>query len=328
MASLLSPRALPLAVVLLVVLSAAPARPSDTMARIGFFAIGTPDDTSPRFEAFREELRKLGYQEGRNVTIESRWAEGRPERFRDIVERLVASNVDVIVATSTPAALAALDVTRTVPIVFVTAADPVGSKLVASIPRPGGNATGVSLLAPEMVARQVQLLKEAVPKLSRVAVLSNPTNRYDAAMVREAESAARSMAIRTRVLRVSAPEDVDPVLSAVAKQRPDALFILFDPMMFSHRARIAEFASKHRLPLMAPHREYAEAGGLMAYGVDLRDNYRRAAVYVDKILRGAKPATLPVEQPTTFELVINLKTASAMGLVIPSLLRQRAEVLP
>lgn len=318
-------RTLALAVGILVLLSVREAQPSDAVARIGLFAIGTPDDASPRFEAFRQALRNLGYQEGRNMTIESRWAEGHAQRFRDAVETLVASKVDVIVATSTPAALAALDVTRAIPIVFVTAADPVGSGLVASIARPGGNVTGVSLLAPEMVARQVQLLKEAVPKASRVIVLSNPTNPYDAAMVKEVESAARSLAIRIRVLSVSAPKEVDRALSAVASQRPDALFVLFDPMMFSYRTRIAEFATKHRLPLMAPHREYVEAGGLMAYGVDLRENYRRAAVYVAKILKGAKPAELPVEQPTKFELAINLKTASAIGLAIPSVLRQRAD---
>jgi putative ABC transport system substrate-binding protein len=318
-------RALALAVGLLVLLAPGEARPSDAVARIGLVAIGTPEDTSPRFEAFRQALRDLGYQEGRNVTIESRWAEGHAQRFRDAVAKLVASKVDVIVATSTPAALAALDVTRAVPIVFVTAADPVGSGLVASIARPGGNVTGISLLAPEMVARQVQLLKEAVPKASRVVVLSNPTNPYDATMVREVEAAARSLAMRTRVLSVSAPKDVDPALSAVVSQRPDALFVLFDPMMFSQRTRIAEFATRHRVPLMAPHREYVEAGGLMAYGVDLRENYQRAAVYVDKILKGAKPAELPVEQPTKFELVINLKTAAAIGLTIPGTLRQRAD---
>jgi len=243
------------------------------------------------------------------------------------VAKLVGLKVDVIVATSTPAALAAREATRTIPIVFVTAADPVGSGLVASIARPGGNVTGVSLLAPEIVARQLQLLKEAVPRTSQVVVLSNPTNRYDASLLKEVEATARSMAIRTRVMGVARPDALEGVFSAVAKDRPDALFVLFDPMMFNHRARIAEFAIKNHLPLMAPHREYAEAGGLMAYGVDLRDNYRRAAGYVDKILKGARPADLPVEQPTKFELMINLKSASALGLTIPGLLRQRADAV-
>jgi putative ABC transport system substrate-binding protein len=289
--------------------------------RIGILSIGTPDGTSPRSEAFRQALRDLGYVDGRNIAIETRWATA--ERLSEHAAGLVDQKVDVIVATSTPTALAVRKASGTIPIVFVTAADPVGSGLVASIARPGGNATGVSLLAPEIVARQVQLLKEAVPRAGRVTVLSNPTNKYDASLLKEVESAARSMAIRTRVLRVSGPDALDGVLSAVAKERPDALFVLFDPMMFTQRARIADFTSRHRLPLMTPHREYAEAGGLMAYGVDLRDNYRRAASYVDKILKGAKPADLPVEQPTKFELVINLRTASALGLTIPLLLHER-----
>jgi putative ABC transport system substrate-binding protein len=286
---------------------------------------GTPADTSPRLEIFLQVLRELGYVEGRNIAIESRWGEGRADRFSDLAVGLVGLKVDMILATSTPVALAARNATSTIPIVFVTAADPVGSGLVASIARPGGNVTGVSLLAPEMVARQMQLLKEAVPRASRVVVLSNPTLKYNAPLVKEAESAARSLAIRTRVLAVSGPDALDDVFLRVTKERPDALFVLFDPLMFGHRMRIAEFASKNRLPSMYPHREYAESGGLMAYGVDLRDNYRRAASYVDKILKGAKPADLPVEQPTKFELVINLKTAKALRLTIPQSVLLRAD---
>ena len=301
------------------------AQQAEKASRIGLLGTGSPAETSSRLETFRQGLRDLGYVEGRNITIESRWVDGRTERFTAHAVALAELKVDVIVATSTPAALAARNATSTIPIVFMTAADPVGSGLVASIARPGGNVTGVSLLAPEIVARQMQLLKEAMPRASRVTVLSNPSNKYDASLVREVESAARSMAIRTRVLGVPGPDALDSALSAAVKDRPDALFVLFDPVMFALRARIAEFATRHRLPLMGPHREYAEAGGLMAYGVDLRDNYRRAASYVDKILKGAKPADLPVEQPTTFELVINLKTASALGLTIPPLLLLQAE---
>ena len=289
------------------------------MSRIGLLVTGSPADTSSRLETFRQGLRDLGYVEGRNIAIEVRWMNGRTERLTAHAAALAELRVDVIVATSTPAALAARNATSTIPIVFMTAADPVGSGLVASIARPGGNVTGVSLFAPEIVARQMQLLKEAMPRASRVTVLSNPGNNYDASLVREVESAARSMAIRTRVFGVSGPDALDGVLSAAVKDRPDALFVLFDPVMFGLRARITEFATKHRLPLMGPHREYAETGGLMAYGVDLRDNFRRAASYVDKILKGAKPADLPVEQPTKFELVMNLKTAERVGNNHPAL---------
>ena len=307
---------------------AAEAQQAGKVSRIGLLSTGTPAEGSARLETFLQGLRDLGYVEGRNIAIEPRWGEGRAERLSDLAVGLVGLKVDMIVATSTPAALAARDATPTIPIVFVTAADPVGSGLVASIARPGGNVTGVSLLAPEMVARQMQLLKEAVPKVSHVAVLGNPTLKYNPSLVKEAESAAQSLGMQARVLGVSGPDALDSALSAVNKQRPGALFVLFDPVMFGYRTRIAAFASKNRLPSMYPHREYAESGGLMAYGVDLRDNYRRAASYVDKILKGTKPGDLPVEQPTKFELVINLKTAKALGLTIPrSLLLQADQVI-
>jgi len=318
-----------LAALLAVFLLAAPlaveAQVPAKVFRIGFLATNTPAATAPRLEAFRQGLRDLGYVEGRNIAIEYRWAEGRVERLPDFAVELVGLKVDVIVALSTPDALAAKKATRTIPIVFVTAGDPVGSGLVAGIARPGGNVTGLSLLAPEIVARQLQLLKEAVPKVSRVAVLSNPANPYTALLVKETEAAARSLGVRVQLVGVRGADALDDAFSAIAKERPGALFVLFDPLLFGQRTRIAEFANKNRLPAMYAHREYAEAGGLMAYGSDLRDNFRRAATYVDKILRGAKPADLPVEQPTKFELVINLKTAKALGLTIPPSLLQRAD---
>ena len=297
----------------------------ERVSRVGVLGIGMPTERSARFQLFQQELRDLGYVEGRNIAFEFRWVEGSAEQLVAAAGGLVDLKVDLIVATSSPAAMAAQKVTRAVPVVFVTAADPVGSGLVASIGRPGGNVTGVSLLTPEIVGRQMQLLKEALPRTSRVVVLSNPSNQYDASLVREVESAARSMGIRIRVLGVPASEALEGTFAAAAKERADALFVLFDPLMFTHRARIADFASRRRLPLMAPHREYAEAGGLMAYGADLRDNYRRAAGYVDRILKGAKPTDLPVEQPTKFELVINLKTAKALGLTIPPSVLLRAD---
>jgi putative ABC transport system substrate-binding protein len=310
---------------LLAVPLAARAQQPAKVARIGFLATHSPAETANHLEAFRQGLRDLGYVEGRNIAIEYRWAEGRVERFPDFAVELVGLKVDVIVATSSPLALAAKNATRTIPIIFATAADPVGSGLVAGIAHPGGNVTGLSLLAPEIVARQLQLLKEAVPKVSRVAVLSNPANPYTALLVKETEAAARSLRVRVQLLGVRGADAFDSAFSAITKERPGALFVLFDPLFVGHRTRIAEFANKNRLPAMYPHREYAETGGLMAYGPDLRDNFRRAATYVDKILKGAKPADLPVEQPTKFELVINLKTAKALGLNIPPSLLQRAD---
>jgi putative ABC transport system substrate-binding protein len=247
------------------------------------------------------------------------------KRFPDLAVELVGLKVDVIVATSSPAALAARDATRTIPTVFVTAADPVGSGLVASIARPGGNVTGLSLLASEVTARHLQLLKEAMPKAVHVVVLSNPANAYTALMVKEAEEAARSLAMRLRILAVRGPDAFDRAFSEVGRARTDALLVLADPGFVSHRGRIVEFANRNRVPAMYPHREYAEVGGLMAYGADLHDNYRRAATYVDKILKGAKPGDLPVEQPTKFELVVNRKTARALGLEIPRSVLLRAD---
>ena len=293
--------------------------------RIGFLATNAPAEYPDLLEAFRQGLRDLGYVEGQNITIEYRWAEGRVERFSDFAVELVGLKVDVIVATSSPLALAARNATRTIPIVFVTAADPLGQGLVAAIAHPGGNITGCSLLAPEIVARQLQILKETVPTVSRVAVLSNPANSYTALLVKETEAAARSLRIRVQPLGVRRTAALDGAFSAIAKERPGALFVLFDPVLLGHRTRITEFANKNRLPAMYPHKEYAEAGGLIAYGVDLRDNFRRAATYVDKILKGAKPGDLPIEQPTKFELAINLKTAKALGLTIPPSLLQRAD---
>ncbi len=266
---------------------AAEAQAPAKVSRIGFLASGVAAGTAPRLEVFRQGLHDLGYVEGRNIVIEYRWAEGKVERLPALAVELVGLKVDVVVAVSTPDALAAKKATRTIPI--------------------------------------VALLKEAVPKASPVAVLSNPANPYTALMVKETEAAARSLGVRVQLHGVRGADALDGAFSVVTKERPGALFVLFDPLLFVHRTRIAEFANKNRLPAIYPHREYAEVGGLMAYGADLRDNYRRAATYVDRILKGAKPADLPVEQPTKFELVINLKTAKALGLTIPPSLLQRAD---
>jgi putative ABC transport system substrate-binding protein len=313
-----------LALALLAAPLAAQAQQPSRTPRIGVISTGTLATSRPNVEAFREGLRELGLVEGRTVVIEYRWAEGRAERFHALAVELVGLKVDLILASSTPVALAAKNATTTIPIVFATAADPVGS-LVASLARPGGNVTGLSLLAPEITARQLQLLKEGVRRGSRVAVLSNPANSYTPRMVTETEAAARSLGLRVHVLGARGADELEGVFAAITKERPDAFFTLADPVLFAHRARIAEFANRNRLPAMYPHREYAEAGGLMAYGADLRENFRRAATFVDKILKGAKPAELPVEQPTTFELIINLRTAKALGLTIPPAVLARAD---
>jgi putative ABC transport system substrate-binding protein len=293
------------------------AQSPSTIHRIGLLGADPPTVSAPRYEAFRQGLRDLGYVEGRNLAIEYRHVEGRMDRLPALAAEVVGLKVDVIVAPSTPMALAVKAITGTIPIVFVTAGEPVSSGLVASLARPGGNATGLSLLAPELVARQLQLLKETVPRAARVAVLSNPDATYTSLLIREAETAARSLGVRLDVLGVRGADSLDGALAAIARDRPHALFVLFDPVLFTLRGRIAEFGNRYRLPAIYPHREYAESGGLMAYGVDLRDNYRRAADYVDRILRGAKPADLPVEQPRKFELIVNLRTAKAFGLTVP-----------
>jgi putative tryptophan/tyrosine transport system substrate-binding protein len=302
---------------------AAHAQPPAKVPRVGVLAERSPTD--PFITAFRQGLRELGYTEGQSMVIEERYAYGVVDRFPALIAELLDLNIDALVVAGTNAAQAAKARTSTVPIVFTVPGDPVGAGLVASLARPGGNVTGLSLLAPEITARQLQLLKEAVPKASRVAVLSNPANSFTALLVKETEAAARSLGLRVHVLGVRGADALEGAFSTIAKERPDAFFTLADPMLFVHRMRIAEFANKNRLPATYPHREYAEAGGLMAYGADLRDNFRRAATFVDKILKGAKPADLPVEQPTKFELIINLRTAKALGLTIPPAVLARAD---
>jgi putative ABC transport system substrate-binding protein len=289
--------------------------------------LGTVPLTEPGasriWDGFLEGLRQLGYVEGQNVVIERRFSEGKAERLPDLAAELVRLKVDVIVAAAITAD-EAKRATSTIPIVMTNHADPLGNRLVTSLARPGGNVTGLSTLSPDLVGKQLQLLKEAVRRLSRVAVLSNPTHPGHPRSLRETEVAARSLKVRLQILEARAPTELAAAFSAVTKESADALLLLGDPMFFGERTRIVELAAKNRLPLMGGQTEYAEAGGLLAYGVDHRDSFRRAATYVDKILKGAKPGDLPVEQPTKFELVI-LKTAKALGLTIPQSLLQRAD---
>jgi len=267
--------------------------------------------------------------EGQNIAIEPRWAEGQYDRYPALAADLVSLKVDVIVAQGGAATQAAQQATRTIPIVMSLVLDPVGSGLVPSLARPGGNVTGTSFMGPDLVGKQLQVLKEVVPKVSRVALLMNPANPASAPMLREAEAAARALGVRLQVLEARDPQEIDSAFAAMTRERAGALLIFPDPIFGNQRRQIAELAAKRRLPAMhggSP--EYPEAGGLMVYSPNILDLKRRAATYVDKILKGAKPAELPVEQSTRFDLVINLKTAKALGLTIPqSLLLQATEVI-
>ncbi len=309
---------------LLAVGPTAEAQPASKVPRIGFLGSGSPASGARVIEAFRQGLRELGYVEGQKIAIEWRFAGGRYERFPELASELVGLKVDVIVAAPA-AAVAAKEAIRTIPLVVVVASDPVGSGLVASLSRPGGNVTGLSLLSTELTAKQLQLLKEALPRVSRVAILRNPATQHHLAAVEEAKRAARLLGLQLQVVEARNPQDFDRAFSMITRERAGALLVPADGMFFLHRARLAELAARSRLPSMGGIREYTEAGGLMAYAANLSEAYRSAAVYVDKILKGAKPGDLPVEQPTKFELVINLKTAKALGLTIPRSLLLRAD---
>ena len=266
---------------------------------------------------FIEGLRDLGYVEGQNITIERRSSEGKYERLSDLAAELVRLQVDVIVAPANENVVAAKQATRTIPIVMAGSGDPVGSGLVASLARPGGNVTGLSISAPGLAGKQLQLLKEIVPRVSKVAVLSNPTNRAVHSLLEEAKIAAQSLGVQLQILEARGPDEFQGAFAAMARERAGALLVFSDGMLLLHRTRIADFAAKGRLPAMYGRSEFVDAGGLMSYAPSLGDNLRRAASYVDKILKGAKPADLPVEQPTKFDLVLNLKTAKTLGLTIP-----------
>lgn len=297
--------------------------------RIGYLAADLP--ANPHFpEAFRLGLRQLGYVEGQNIVIDVRSADGRAERLPALAAELVRLKVDVIVSEGTPPSLPAKEATRTIPIVFSPSADAVGSGLVTSLARPGGNITGLSFLGPETVAKCLQLLKEAVPGITHAAVLSHPGNPSEAtrrSILKETEVAARALGIRLQFLEARGPDDFEKVFSEVSRARIGGVIVLTSIMFFSERRRLVDVAAKNRLPVVYPWREPVEAGGLLAYGPDLPDLLRRAAGYVDRILKGAKPGDLPVEQPVKFELVVNLKAAKGIGLTLPTPLLLRADHL-
>jgi len=303
---------------------AARAQQAGPLPTIGFLVAGTPTSHGQWIAAFVQRLRELGWIEGRTITIEYRWAEGRSERFAEIAAELVRRKVDVIVTSATEAIVAAKQATSVIPIVFAAAGDPVGTGLVASLARPGGNITGLSIQQTDVAAKRLELLREIVPGLRRLAILGNASGPAVVLDMREVETAARTLGLEVITSEIRRGEDIAPAFAAF-KGRAEALYLPIDPLVNTHRLRINMLALAARLPTMHSVREYVEAGGLISYGPNRPELYRRAAELVDKILRGAKPADIPVEQPTKFELVINVKTAKALGLDIPPSLLARAD---
>jgi putative ABC transport system substrate-binding protein len=305
---------------------AAEAQQAAKVPRVAYLSASSAASSTWAVEAFRQGLRELGYIEGRTIVIEYRWAEGQFDRLPALATELTRLAVNVIVAQNTPAAVAARNATSTIPIIFATTGDPVGSGLVASLARPGGNVTGLSIHSTLAISgKQLELLKEAFPTANPVAVLANPANPPTAGLLTETDLAARALGLRLRVVPVREPKEFGDVFATIKRERVPALLVIADPLVNDHRSGIVAFAAANRLPAIYPYRTFVDAGGLMSYGVDTSDLSRRAATYVDRILKGAKPADLPVEQATKFELVINLKTAKALGLTIPPALLQRAD---
>lgn len=313
-------RAIGLALVLVTLVAAAQ---SGRVPRIGVINEFSP--THPFLAAFRDGLRELGHVEGRTLVVEYRHAEGALDRVTGFVAELLRQKVEVLVVGGTVSARLAKAQTTSVPIVFATSGDPVSGGLVATLARPSGNLTGISILTPELSAKQLELLKAAVPRLSRVALFSNPANPAMPDALKEARAAAEVLAVELRLLEVRAPDDVPPAFSALTAWRAGALLVLGDPMLGNELPQIARLATKHRVPAMYLREEFADMGGLIAYGPSFRDNYRRAAGYVDRILKGATPAELPVQQPSKFDLVVNLRTANGLGLTVPPSLMLRAD---
>ena len=319
---------LTLCAMLLALCASAEAQQPKKVPRIGYLSARDPATESTRSEAIRLALRELGYIEGQNIAIEYRYAEGKPDRFPELAAELVRLKVDIIVVPGGDAPIrAAKNATKTIPIVMTGAGvDPVEAGLVESLARPGGNVTGLTNLSAELGGKRLELLKEAVPKLARVAVLYDPANPASLREVKEVlPVAARALGLTIQPWEVRAADGFEKVFAALNKQRPDGLYVPGGALMIANQKRIVGFALKSRLPSVYGSRESVDAGGLMSYGADLADSYRRVAYYVDRILKGAKPADLPVEQPTKFELVINLKTAKQIGVTIPQAVLYRAD---
>lgn len=302
------------------------AQQAGKVARIGYLGVTSVSDRPALLDAFRQGLRERGWIEGQNIVIDYRFAEGRLDRLPDLAAELVRLKVEIIVSLGTQGVTAAANATRAIPIVMIGVRDPVGIGLIASLARPGGNVTGVSGSAGlEIVAKQLELLKETVPTLRRVAILSNPANAYHQLAIEELNVAARSLEVQLQLLEARGPNEFDSAFAAMAKEPVGALLVVSDVIFNDHRARLVDLAATNRLPTAYGIRESVEAGGLMSYGPSFLDFYRRSTVYVDRILKGDKPADLPVEQPTKFELVINLRTAKTLGIEIPSSLLSLAD---
>jgi putative ABC transport system substrate-binding protein len=300
------------------------------VARIGFLAPGGPgiDSWGASVETFRQALRELGWVDGQNLVIEVRYAEGRYDRLPDLAAELVALKPDVIFAGAVNSAKAAKRATTTIPIVMETLGDAVSTGLVTNLARPGGNITGVSGFAPELSAKRLELLREILPSAARVALLANLSNPGSPVIIRATESAARQMRVQIRVVDVRRPTELDNAFDTMARQRSEALVVVADPMIFGERRRIIELAARHRLPAVYEVRLFADDGGLLSYGPGSVERFQRAAVYVDRILKGAKPGDLPIEQPSKFELVVNLKTAKALGIkILPAFLLRADHVI-
>jgi ABC-type uncharacterized transport system substrate-binding protein len=276
-------------------------------------------------QTLREGLHELGYVEGQNLLLEIRWAEGRPNLLPELAAELLSTRPDVLVASGSESILTLKRATDVVPIIMATVMDPVALGIAVSLTKPGGNLTGLAILSPELTSKRLQLLKEAVPRLSRVAVLWNPANPGNVLMLREVETASQTLGLRWLGVAVRRPDELAGAFEAIVGARSNGILAIEDSMLVSHRSRIVESVAQTRLPAMYAFRQFVDAGGLMSYGPNLPDSFRRAAIYVDKILKGAKPAALPIEQPTKFELVINLKTAKALGLTIPPSVLARAD---
>jgi len=302
------------------------AQPTGKVPRIGFLTGGSEAGSRTRFEAFREGLRELGYVDKQTIALEYRYANDNYERLPVLAAQLVRLDVTIIVANGTPASLAAKQATSTIPVVMFETADPVGSNLVSNLARPGGNITGVAqLVDTDLFGKQLEMLKEIVPKLSRVGLLFNPANPVQWTVLRSTQVAAQVLGVTVQPLSVRNPGEFEREVATATRNRIGALIVTRDNIFVGHIGRLVDLAAQHRLPTMYGSRAFANAGGLIAYGPSPADSARRAAVYVDKILKGAKPVDLPVEQPTRYDLVINLKTAKALGLTIPPSLLQRAD---
>jgi putative tryptophan/tyrosine transport system substrate-binding protein len=293
--------------------------------RLGFLSAATAQIDGDRLAVFREGLRELGYIETKNILIESRYAEGKLERLPDLAAELVRLNVNIIITAGNEAVQAAKNATQTIPIVMAFSGDPVGAGFVASLARPGGNITGLSRINVELTAKRLELLNETIPRATRIAVLYNPEGRVPVLALKEAQAAARKLGLQIQALQMQAPQDIENAFQSAARERAGAVMTLPGGFTGFYRTRIVNLAAKSRLPAMYNNRRFVDDGGLMSYASDQREEFRRATLYVDKILKGAKPAELPVEQPTKFDLVINLKTAKQIGLTIPPNVLARAD---